>query len=135
MGCPLDRWAHGGFGDLEATPQTLASVQPIYQRTAGDIELDLRQLDLAVPQGGDASPVRTRIEVGAGDVEVTVPRDADVTLTSNVGIGEISFEDRHLSDGDLRLPVTDLGADGVASGRRIILDVQQGVGNLEVHRG
>jgi hypothetical protein len=132
---PLDRWNGGGVGDVEYTPRTAADVLPLYERTAGNINLDLSRLNLAVPPGGDSSPIRTRIELGAGDVEITVPRNADVTLTGSAGVGEMSFGDYDQSGFDLSLDETDLGADGVASGRRIVLDVEQGAGNLEVLRG
>ena len=140
---PLNRWADGEVGDERVAPRTVAEVLPLYERAVGDFELDLSGLNLAVPAApasppdpaGDAGPVRTRIEIGAGEVDVIVPRDADVTLNGTVGAGEMFFDGRWMDGLGLSMQETDLGEDGVASGRPIILDVQQGAGHLEVHRG
>ena len=136
VAAPLDRWQGNGFGELSAAPTTVAELQPSYRRTAGDISLDLRGLDLGVPPGGNATPVRTSISMGAGDVEVRVPPNADLTLTSTAGAGDMTYEDRSAGGLGSRLQVTDdLGADGVRSGRPLVLDVELGAGSLEVHRG
>jgi hypothetical protein len=136
LAAPLDRWQGNGVGDLRAAPTTVAALQPSYQRTAGDIALDLRNLDLAVPAGGNASPVRSTITLGVGDVQVQVPQNADVTLTSNTGVGSVDFDGRSESGPGAHLAVTDdLGADGVRTGRPLILDIETGAGSVEVHRG
>jgi phage shock protein PspC (stress-responsive transcriptional regulator) len=136
VAAPLDRWQGNGIGELRAAPTTVAALQPSYQRTAGEIALDLRNLDLAVPAGGNASPVRSTITLGVGDVEVWVPRDADVTLTSSTGLGDVGFGGRSESGPGAHLAVTDdLGADGIRSGRLLVLDIETGAGSVEVHRG
>lgn len=136
VAAPLDRWQGNGFGELSAAPTTVTEVQPTYRRTAGEINLDLSNLDLAVPPGGNADPVRSFISMGAGDVEVRVPPNADLTLTSTAGAGDMTFGDRSAGGLGSRLQVTDdLGADGVRSGQPLVLDVELGAGSLEVHRG
>ena len=67
-----------GAEDLTAAPTTVAAVAPSYERSAGDIELDLRQLDLSTPTGTDAlpattGPVSTTVAVDVGSIEVQVP--------------------------------------------------------------
>jgi phage shock protein PspC (stress-responsive transcriptional regulator)/predicted membrane protein len=136
VAAPLDRWQGNGVGELRAAPTTVAELQPSYQRTAGDMALDLRNLDLAVPAGGNASPVRSTITLGAGDVEVLVPPNADVTLTGRVGVGSVQFGDRSESGPGAAVEVTDdLGADGVRSGRPLVLEIEAGAGSVEVRRG
>jgi phage shock protein PspC (stress-responsive transcriptional regulator)/predicted membrane protein len=136
VAAPLDRWQGNGVGELREAPTTVAALQPSYQRTAGEIALDLRNLDLAAHPGGNSSPVRSRITLGVGDVEVWVPRNADLSLTSTTGVGSIEFDGRSESGPGAHLAVTDdLGADGVPSGRPLVLSIEAGAGSVEVHRG
>jgi phage shock protein PspC (stress-responsive transcriptional regulator)/predicted membrane protein len=136
VAAPLDRWQGHGFGDLRDAPATVAQLQPSYHRTAGNVELDLRKLDLTATPGGNSSPVRTSVSVGAGDVEIWVPPNADVSFTGPAGVGDVEFAQNSQSGPGAHLEVTDdLGADGVASGRPLVLDVEMGAGNVEVHRG
>ncbi len=118
----------GGVGDLDATPRTAAEVLPVYQRAAGDIQLDLRQLEAS-------DPVRTSVENGAGNTTVIVPPEADVTYTCHNSMGNTSCLGREQSGiGTGPLTGFDPGTDG-RGGQRITLDVKNAVGNLEVHRG
>jgi hypothetical protein len=137
VAAPLDRWQGNGFGDLRATPNSIAELQPTYRRTAGDVELDLRNLDLAVAPGGNSSPVRTSVQVGAGDVEIRVPETADVTFTGRGGLADFEFDGRQRDSGpDARMDIVDdLGTDGVRSGRALVIDTEIGAGSVEVHRG
>ncbi|MFC5951677.1 PspC domain-containing protein [Pseudonocardia lutea] len=124
-----------GVGDLRAAPTTPAAVAPSYERGAGTIELDLRRLDLGVPPGTAATPVRTSVNVGVGDIRVFVPRDADVSLTGHVDLGEITFDGNRHASPDASLTVTDdLGADGIRSGRPLVLDLTGGAASVEVQR-
>jgi phage shock protein PspC (stress-responsive transcriptional regulator) len=118
----------GGFGDINATPVTAAQIQPVYQHTAGNIDLDLTRL----PAG---DPVRTRVANGAGNSTVVVPATADVHFTCAADAGQVNCLDRH-TEGVGNSPVTgdDLGPDG-PGGLKIDLTVQNGAGNVEVHRG
>jgi phage shock protein PspC (stress-responsive transcriptional regulator)/predicted membrane protein len=136
VAAPLDRWQGNGVGELRAAPTTVAALQPSYQRTAGEIALDLRNLDLSVPPGGNASPVRSAITLGVGDVEVWVPPNADLTLTSTTGVGDVEFDGRSESGPGAHIAVTDdLGADGVPTGRPLVVTIETGAGSVEVHRG
>jgi predicted membrane protein len=136
VAAPLDRWQGNGFGELRDAPTTVAELQPSYQRTAGEIHLDLRNLDLTVPQGGNSSAVRSTLTMGAGDVQILLPPNADVSFTGEAGIGDVTFDGRADSGSGARVDVVnDLGADGVPSGRPLILDVELGAGDVEVHRG
>jgi phage shock protein PspC (stress-responsive transcriptional regulator) len=126
---------HGDVGDLDVRPHSVDQIQPLYQRSLGDVNLDLRDVDLSVPAGGVATPVRTRIEMGAGSVEVRVPENADVTLTGNIDLGDFEFGDHQQDGSNVPVVATDLGEDGVASGRPLLIDVESNVGSVEVHRG
>ena len=120
-----------GFGELRAAPTTVAQLQPEYRRGAGDVTLDLRGLDLS-----GTGDVRTAIDVGAGDAEVRLPANADVTFTGEAGLGDVKFDGRKDEGPGARMAVTqDLGADGVRSGRLLTIDVHAGAGDVEVRRG
>ena len=136
VAAPVDRWQDGGYGELVAAPTTVAALQASYERSAGEIDLDLRNLDLTVPPDGNARPVRTRISMGAGDVTVRVPPTADVTLTARAGLGDVRFGDREDNGPDAHLQVIDdLGTDGVRGGRPLVLDLDAGLADVEVRRG
>jgi len=136
LAAPLDRIAAAGPPqDLRLAPTTPAALAPQYRSDIGTIELDLRGMDLTVPPGAPATPVATSIDAGVGAVEIWVPRDADVRFTGESGLGSVEFDDQENDGPGARLSVNDLGADGVAAGRPIVLDVHAGVGSVEVHRG
>jgi len=134
LAAPLDRIA-AGPQEIREAPTTPAQLAPRYQSGVGEIDLDLRGLDLTVPPGGTVTPLATTIEAGVGAVEIQVPRDADVRFTGESGLGSVKFDDQERGGPGAQLSVNDLGADGVAAGRPIVLDVHAGVGSVEVHRG
>jgi phage shock protein PspC (stress-responsive transcriptional regulator) len=136
VAAPVDRWQGDGYGELVAAPTTVAALQASYERGAGEIDLDLRNLDLSVPPDGNTSPVRTRISMGAGDVTVRVPPTADVTVTARAGFGDVRFGDREDDGPDAHVQVIDdLGTDGVRGGRPLVLDIDAGLADVEVRRG
>ena len=134
LAAPLDRIA-AGPQEIREAPTTPAQLAPRYQSGVGEIDLDLRGLDLTVPPGGTVTPLATTIEAGVGAVEIQVPRDADVRFTGESGLGSVKFDDQERGGPGAQLSVNDLGADGVAGGRPLVLDVHAGVGSVEVHRG
>ncbi|MEU6640927.1 PspC domain-containing protein [Saccharomonospora sp. NPDC046836] len=119
----------GGVGMLEAQPRTAAEVQPRYERTAGEIRLDLRELATS------DTPVVTTLRNGAGNIVVTVPETADVTYTCLTRAGNVDCLGREQSGLGMG-PVhdVDFGSDG-PGGQRITLDIMSTAGNVEVTRG
>lgn len=118
----------GGVGELDATPVNAAQVLPVYERTAGEINLDLRRLP-------DTAAVRTTVRNGAGNITVIVPSTADVRYSCEAAVGNVECLGRQQS-GVGTQPITgqDLGEDG-EGGQRITLEAVAGAGNVEVHRG
>ena len=92
-------------------------------------------MDLSVPPGAPATPIATTIDAGMGDVDIRVSPDADVRFTGHSGLGSVSFDDQQNDGTGAELRVDDLGADRVAGGRPLVLTVQSGAGDVEVHRG
>lgn len=123
-------------GDISVAPTDPAALAPRYDRGAGTITLDLSRLDTTVPAGTDATPIRTAASVGLGEIVVTVPADADLTVRAHADLGDVSYGTTDQGGTDAQLSVVDdLGADGVRSGRPIELDLQAGLGQVEVRRG
>ena len=121
--------ARGGVGDRSYAPRTADAVQSTYESGVGDLDLDLSQVDLS----DLAAPITTTVNAGLGDVEIVVPRSADVQVTVQNGVGEADVlglgSDGGLSPGTGSQPWT---GDGVAE---IVLTVESGVGDVTVSRG
>jgi phage shock protein PspC (stress-responsive transcriptional regulator) len=113
-------------------PTSAAAVLPSYELGSGRADLDLS----AVEPGGKT--VKTRIELGAGQINVTVPKDVTVNLHVKVGVGDVRLpgdsgkkvnvhpgQDRTVSLG----PV-----DGLKSAGTMQLEVKLGLGQVRVLR-
>ncbi|HEX6360130.1 PspC domain-containing protein [Actinophytocola sp.] len=120
--------SYHGLGDLTANPINLAQVLPAYERSAGNVQLDLTGMP---PEG----VVDTRVHADVGNVTVIVPEDADVTLVCENNAGEIDCLGEQRSGTDLAMTApTSYGDDG-EGGLRINLTASVGLGNVEVRRG
>ncbi|WP_414935863.1 PspC domain-containing protein [Amycolatopsis sp. cmx-11-51] len=117
--------AKGGFGDIKATPSAASEVLPEYHRSAGNIDLDLTKL----PAG---TPVTTKVSNGAGNSTVLVPAGAEVKVTCETGAGEVDCLGQSRSG--VGVDTVDFTSAGT-SGQKIVLQVENGVGNVEVRRG
>jgi phage shock protein PspC (stress-responsive transcriptional regulator) len=90
------RNVEGGIADRTFRPATAEDVRPVYQTGVGDVVLDLGDVDVRDLDG----PVTTRLDAGVGDVEIIVPRSADVRIEADSGIGNIEvFGEDGLADG------------------------------------
>ena len=124
-------WRGGGengIGDQTYRETDADFVQPVYHCGVGDCTLDLSDVD----DLGD--PITTRIDAGVGDVEVILPRSADVRVTLDSGVGEVQMFDQDERNGGFFPGVgsrswTD---DGEAE---INLTINAGIGDVEVSRG
>jgi phage shock protein PspC (stress-responsive transcriptional regulator) len=120
----------GGVGDRTYRPATVAEVRELYRGGVGDMTVDLTRLDQRI--SGD--PVTTRIEHGVGDLEIVVPRSADVRLEIDHGLGDVQVFDRGSETagffpGTGSRPWTDDGEP------EFVLTINSGVGDVEVSRG
>ena len=119
----------GDVGDRTYRPTTAAAVQSDYDHAAGDLVIDLSDVDVSDLD----RPIVTRIDHGIGDVEVFVPRSADVQITVDNGVGETDlFDDR--SDGGY-FPGTG-SADWTGDDEpEFEVTITSGLGDVEVSRG
>lgn len=121
-------WDSGsGLGNHRWAPAAAADIQPSYEVGFGEATLDLAAVDFT-----DAS-AQTRVDVGFGHVLVYVPADVDVTVHGSAGAGNVKLFGEQRNGDDVNRTVTDLGADG-AGGGKLKLNIEIGVGELEVHR-
>lgn len=125
--------AHGwnGVGHKPYAPRTLADVQSTYELGLGDLELDLTKLPLT----SDDTVPPIDVQVGAGQITVIVPENADVTATCSAGLGSLECLGQRADGPDSEVPAfTDYGADG-RGGATFELNLAAGTGNVELRRG
>jgi phage shock protein PspC (stress-responsive transcriptional regulator) len=115
------------------TPASAAAVRGSYALGGGVGELKLDRLPLEKGQ-----IVTTHAEVGAGKLAVTVPKDARLELSIHVGLGDIRLPGEKSDDIDIKpgrdRTVTVPPADGRAAKGTLRLDLEIGLGNVEVSR-
>jgi phage shock protein PspC (stress-responsive transcriptional regulator) len=120
----------GGVGDRTFIPATAAQVRDSYRGGAGDMTVDLTQVDVSQLAG----PITTRVEHGLGDVHVVVPQDADVRLTVMSGVGSIdAFGQGSIDRGFF--PGSGTGSWVDDDKAEFVLAVHNGAGDVEVSRG
>ncbi|MBD0692802.1 PspC domain-containing protein [Streptomyces sp. CBMA123] len=112
-------------GDRSWTVTAAADLKDRYNLGAGNVRLDLSHLD---PAG---STLATKVDLGAGELVVTVPADVTVDLVARVGLGNVTVPgDRN--DGTGR-HVYQLGpVDGQPSKGTLDLQLGIGIGDIKV---
>ncbi|MEV5952854.1 PspC domain-containing protein [Streptomyces sp. NPDC051987] len=115
------------------TPATTAEVSPKYHLGTGVATLDLTHIRLAKEQ-----TLATSAEVGAGRLEIAVPADVTVSMSIDVGVGDIQLPGDDKKDVDVEpgrhknvtLPPTS----GAKNAGTLDLELQVGAGQVEVTR-
>ena len=120
----------GGVGDRTFRPVSESQVREVYRGGLGDMTVDLTGVDVS----DLAAPITTRVEHGVGDLEIRVPRDADVRLDVMSGVGSIdTFGQGSVDNGFF--PGTGSGS-WIDDGRaEFVITVHNGAGDVEVSRG
>jgi phage shock protein PspC (stress-responsive transcriptional regulator) len=138
----------GGTGERRWTPATVAAAEAApYRLTAGEGRLDLSDIR---PPAGSTADVEASVTVGR--LVVDVPADATIEVNGHVGMGHLALQTdpgRSVDRGGLNVtanytdaaetapPAT--GSDPTdspteAATGRIVLDLEVGLGELEVRR-
>jgi phage shock protein PspC (stress-responsive transcriptional regulator) len=127
---PWRSFHSGTVGDRVYLPRTAAQVLPSYEGGVGDLNLDLRAVDVS----SLTAPITTRIGHGVGDITIEVPADADVHLTVHNGMGSVdAFGQGSVDDGFFPGTTSDAWVkDGKAE---FDLTINAGLGDVEVSRG
>jgi hypothetical protein len=117
----------GGAGERRYAPQELSELEDTYRVGVGNLQLDLSALDF--------SERSTTIvaNAGVGNVEVLVPRDADVRVEGRSGVGEVELFDQKQNGTSSRRLVTDLSPTGDGT-IDLVLDLDVNIGKVEVNR-
>ncbi len=77
-----------GIGERQLAPVSMEDLDPTMGLGIGRLEVDLRDLEL--PRG---RTTEIDVDLGIGSAIVLVPADVDLTLTGDVGIGELTVLD------------------------------------------
>jgi phage shock protein PspC (stress-responsive transcriptional regulator) len=117
----------GGTGDRTYTPLRAAAIQPEYRIGVGSVRLDLSAVDFT------EQLVRTKVSAGVGSVQVTIPRDVDVSIDGRAGIGTIELLDRTQSGTSVSNTIVDHGPAGDGS-IDLTLDLDVNIGEVVVNR-
>lgn len=110
-----------GMGERSHTPGLVSELPDAYELSAGEIVLDLTELEF-----GD-EPVEVAARIGAGSLRVIVPDDAGLEVDARSGVGEI----RLLGEGPDGIG---LDQEFARTGDRgpIVLDLEVGFGEIVV---
>ncbi|RBY93452.1 hypothetical protein DQ237_17705 [Blastococcus sp. TF02-8] len=121
---------HGDFGDRTFHPASVADVRSEYRGGVGDLTVDLS--DVPLDRLRDA--LQVTVQHGMGNVEVVVPRSADVRVEVMNGLGDIDVFGE--SDAGPRLyPGTGRESWSDDGDPEFEIDIHTGVGEVEVSRG
>lgn len=120
----------GGVGDRTFRPVTEAQVRDVYRGGVGDLTLDLSR----VPVSNLDGPITTRVEHGVGDLEIVVPRDADVRLRVGSGLGSVDVLGQGSSNSGF-FPGNGIGSWVDDDQPEFDIVIHNGVGDVEVSRG
>jgi phage shock protein PspC (stress-responsive transcriptional regulator) len=119
-----------GMGDRTYTVDTVGELREDHDLLAGDMVLDLTDAPLSRTRTAEVDA-----NLGVGDMEVRVPRDARVTVDATVRAGDLDWP----GPGDTSEDGTNLDRSftlaGDRGGPRLLLDLSVGFGTLEVVRG
>ncbi|MGH8982690.1 MAG: PspC domain-containing protein, partial [Acidimicrobiia bacterium] len=105
----------------------VGQIRPAYDFGFGRAELDLSAVNF------QERTVRTRVDMGVGDLRIVLPENVDVVADVHVGVGESAVLGRYEDGDDVRTQLRDDGPDG-SGGGRLELAVDHGLGRVEVHR-
>jgi phage shock protein PspC (stress-responsive transcriptional regulator) len=117
---------HGGVGPRHYRPVSVADLRPEYRLGVGDLNLDLRKMDLP------AGTTNVKLSVGIGDAKVRVPNGVCVTTDAAIGVGATDLPDDAKHGFDIAVPAV---AATPPEGRPLLhVDADLGVGYLQVDR-
>jgi hypothetical protein len=121
----------GGSGQRQLHPTTVAAAEQPQQMSAGDLQIDLRD----VPIGRDINVVS---EVGMGSIRITAPHTMRVHVISDIGAGRVEIDGVQVATGvrqhDVRDLETSAGTDNGDTNGTITLDLRTGIGQIQVTR-
>jgi phage shock protein PspC (stress-responsive transcriptional regulator) len=113
----------GGVGQERYRPAAVEDLHPEYRIGMGQLDVDLRSLDL--PPG----PTEVKLRVGVGEAVVHVPEGACLTTDARVAVGAIDAPDRVAEGRDLHFEDTTTAKAGQSE---LVVRADIGVGHLRI---
>ena len=127
MGSSASAHVHwGGSSQVTFMPRSISQLHHPYQLGAGDLRLDLTKLDFS-----GSLPIKA--QVGAGELDVIVPRDVQVQVKYQDGIGGVTLDGHDFGHGFVSNGTWSSGSSG--GSRELVLDLQVGAGQINLTRG
>ena len=116
---------HASVGDRSYTPSTAAGMRSDYGHGMGNLELDLRRVNLEESRN-------IRASVGMGELVVRIPEGLRVDIRATAGLCDVNIlgEERGGVAPQLRYRSPGAGEDD----RVLTLDLSVGMGSVEVRR-
>jgi phage shock protein PspC (stress-responsive transcriptional regulator) len=108
-----------GVGDRVYAPATAAAIKPSYDVGIGSLRLDLSRTDVS-------TPTHIKARVGIGELKVTVPHTARVTVDAHAKAGQVHVLGQ--SDEGTNANIT------AGTGRLLTIDARVGAGSVDVVR-
>ena len=119
--------ARRGGGRVYYTPTDPDRLRPL-RRSAGDVHIDLRRLELT------RSTTRVNARVGAGQIRIVVPRGVPVRVEARTGAGSIEVFGERRANG-LTIRDTYESPDYDDERPRISIEARASAGSITVQRG
>jgi phage shock protein PspC (stress-responsive transcriptional regulator) len=117
----------GDWGELIERPMTASQLHREYRLAAGQIELDLRDLEL--PPG----ETHIEAEVGFGEIDITLPPDVAAAVTADARWGgDIEVLGRASEGRHARERIVDAEFDDAS--RRIVVEARVRAGEISIRR-
>ncbi len=116
----------GGVGERDYRPATVADLRDEYRLGAGDLTLDLRDVDF--PAG--TTTVRTHL--GMGSLRVMLPEAACLDSDVHVGMGDVQVLGRSNDGFDIDASRRE---DAPGDAAIVRVEVDAGVADVHIHRG
>jgi phage shock protein PspC (stress-responsive transcriptional regulator) len=114
---------HGGVGQRNYRPHTIAEVRDGYRLGAGQLNVDLR--DVSFPAGDRKLDLR----LGTGQIDLTVPDGVCVVTRARVGAGYVGALDREAGGLDVSWTDAPVPPPGVP---RLIVNADVGMGAIMI---
>ena len=117
----------GGTGDLHYTPRSVSAIQPAYHLIAGQLTVDLSQVEIGT------TDVHVDVTDAMGQVVIILPPDAAADISASAGAGELQVLGHTASGYQVSNTVDSPGAQ--TSSGTFNIDVSVGMGQVTVERG
>jgi hypothetical protein len=113
----------GGVGQERYRPTKVEDLRPEYRIGMGQLDVDLRGLDL--PPG----TTEVNVRVGVGEAVVHVPDGACLTTTADVAVGAVDAPERVAEGRDLQVHLPTAAKPGQSE---LVVRADIGVGHLQI---